>query len=100
MGRNLNPYAVWNIPTASKRVNTVELIQRGTVSMTVSTTTATITSVDTAKSTLAFLGMNTGVNSLLYFPLLTLTNGTTITLGRGTTDTSATTVNFEVYTRP
>lgn len=75
----------------------IKSIQRGTIAIASGTSnTATITSVDTAKSILFKLGeysTETGINNVL--TALALTNATTITATRGSS-TGTTTVGYQV----
>lgn len=85
------------IPSSSK----IKSIQRGTISMTGSATsgTATITSVDTTKSELRFMGSsNTDtITDTTAISRVVLTNATTVTANRsGTSPTGTTVVGFEV----
>lgn len=56
-------------------------IQRGTISLTGLSATATITSVDTTKTELRYLGSH-GVTNAVDYASITLTNATTITANR------------------
>ena len=71
--------------------------QRGTVTMSgVSTNTATISSVTTTRSRLAYLGdYNDQNNTSFAMSILALTNATTITATRGAA-TGAVTTSYEV----
>ena len=76
----------------------IKSIQRGTIAITsASSNTATITSVDTAKTELRLLGYsvnNTGTQQ--HVPRITLTNATTVTATRDTSAGDTTTVSFEL----
>jgi hypothetical protein len=85
----------------------IKSIQRGTITIAASATTgtATITSVDTAKSMCLFLGFTTtwdfasadNWRASRLFPRVALTNGTTVTATRNSSDSTATvTVSYEV----
>ena len=65
----------------------------------VTTATATVSSVNTAKSLLTFLGFNTAQLTNDYNPSLVLTNSTTITATRANTGASNTTVSWELVER-
>lgn len=88
-----------SVPTAGP-VSQIKRIQRGTISLVGASTTATITSVDTAKSVVSFLGQsNTGSTADHpngYFMRLTLTNATTVTADRGGTGAITPVVSFQV----
>lgn len=76
----------------------IKSIQRGTIAISSATSnTATITSVDTAKTELRVLGYT--VNSAgdqQYVPRVVLTNATTITATRVANDSISTTVSWEL----
>lgn len=79
----------------------IKNIQRGTIAITGSDTsnTATITSVNTAKSDIDFLGTEHSAGDATDFGRVALTNATTVTATRATggAPTSATTtVGFQV----
>ena len=81
----------------------INSVQYGTVTIASGATsgTATITSVDTSKSVLGFLGFTTAVDSSgvqnRVFPRITLTNATTVTATRDTSDPGkSVTVSFVV----
>lgn len=85
----------------------INSVQYGTVTIAGSsaTGTATITSVDTSKAVLGFLGFTTtldtsggsAVHQNRMFPMITLTNATTVTATRNSSDPSDTvTVSFVV----
>ena len=80
----------------------INSVQYGTVTIASGATsgTATITSVDTSKSVLGFLGFTTAVDSSVQnrvFPRITLTNATTVTATRDSSDpVKAVTVSFVV----
>ena len=70
----------------------VRSVQYGTITAAGSSNTATITSVNTAKSVVNFLGMTNGVTDTpggtsiaigAFYGRLTLTNATTVTCARG-----------------
>jgi len=84
-------------PTGARAIKS---IQRGTISMTsVITATATVSSVNTAKSLLTFLGFNTAQLTNDYNPSIVLTNSTTITATRVNTGSYNTTVSWELVER-
>lgn len=84
-------------PTGDRAVKS---IQRGIISMTsVTTATATVSSVNTAKSLLTFLGFNTAQLTNDYNPSIVLTNSTTITATRVNNGASNTTVSWELVER-
>jgi hypothetical protein len=78
-------------------VSAVKSIQRGTIVIGngVSTNTATITAVVTAKSEVRFLGVSCDQATADHHARVALTNSTTVTATR-TTTTDATTVGYEV----
>ena len=81
--------------------NRIKSIQRGTITIPVNTksATATIASVNTAKTELRMLGFtNNGQISGGIFPKISLTSSTTITATRGGDSTSygTTTVSWEL----
>lgn len=65
----------------SYATSVIKSIQRGTISITGTSATATITSVSTAKSAVAFLGFQSNSYSI-DAPSVTLTNATTVTATR------------------
>ena len=76
----------------------VKSVQTGTILMSgVTSNTATISSVNTAKSVVLFGGWTTDntSGSLLFAPYLTLTNATTVTATRSTIS-NTTTVSYTV----
>lgn len=77
----------------------VKSVQTGTIVITATnlTNTATISSVNTAKSVVLFGGWTTDNNSgtLVFAPYLTLTNATTVTATRSNTS-NTTTVSYTV----
>jgi hypothetical protein len=84
-------------PTGARAIKS---IQRGTISMTsVTTATATVSSVNTAKSLLTFLGFNTAQGTNDYNPSIVLTNSTTITATRVNNGSYNTTVSWELVER-
>lgn len=85
-------------PTGGRAIKSV---QRGTLTMSSgsATGTATVTSVDTSKSELTFLGVTNGTASPwsnLAVPRLALTNATTITATRGFAVTETLTLSWEL----
>ncbi len=85
-------------PAAGRAIKSV---QRGTLTMSSgsATGTATITSVDTAKAELTYLGATYGTSSgwtSIALPRLNLTNATTITATRGFAITETVTVSWEI----
>lgn len=78
----------------------MQTIQRGTIAIAggSSSNTASITSVDTTRSVVVFLGFSTdnNANGGDGFGRLTLTNATTVTANRGNTNNNCT-VSFEVW---
>ncbi|HMM52296.1 MAG TPA: hypothetical protein PKD87_11850 [Burkholderiaceae bacterium] len=75
----------------------IKSIQRGTISLTSGTTSAsaTISSVNTAKATLTYLGNSVGDSPATVQARIALTNATTVTATRSATSTSAA-VSYEV----
>lgn len=82
---------------ASGVINT---IQRGTIAVDSATSnTATVTSVNTAKSFVNYVGFSTDFAVATYdtaYPRITLTNATTVTATKGSNAATATTVGYEV----
>jgi hypothetical protein len=78
----------------------IKSIQRGTISIGngVTTQTATVTSVDTTKSQLNFLGCYTADTAITALASVVLTNATTIT-GQRSSNTSTTVVSWELIER-
>lgn len=75
----------------------IKSIQRGVISVgTTGTGTATVTTVDTTKTELRFLGC--GLTAVGDFPILVLTNATTVTATRQTTGVT-TQVSWELTER-
>lgn len=76
---------------------TFKSVQRGVINIATAATTATATiaSVDAAKSELRFLGSSTDNNAVTQLAHLTLTNATTVTATRGIS-TSNSYASFEV----
>lgn len=76
----------------------VRSIQRGTIAIANPSTsnTATITSVDTAKSIVNNLGWTTSSGGSVDFARVALTNSTTVTANATPTSTVTTTVSYEV----
>lgn len=76
----------------------IKSIQRGTIAISsAASNTATITSVDTAKSELRALGYTvSSAGDQQYVPRITLTNATTITANRIASDSITTTVSWEI----
>ena len=73
----------------------IRSIQYGTVSMAgVLSNTTTITAVTVARTMLLHLGQECALDNLLMSARITLTNSTTITATRGTSDAAATSVSF------
>lgn len=92
------------VSTWGRRFSATSLVQRGTVAMAGSNNnTATITSIDTAQSSVKHLGGNgaIGGNSAQDWSFrLELTNATTVTFTRSTTDGTTYTVGYAVRSRP
>jgi hypothetical protein len=88
----------WTLIGPSK----IKSIQRGTISMvSANSATATITSVNTAKTELRFLGYSSNKVSgeewtPRYSTRLALTNATTVTATRNSTSIATTVVSYEV----
>jgi hypothetical protein len=82
----------------------IKSIQRGTITIPANATsaTATITSVNTSKTMINFLGYNhdtayTSYSPNIVVPRITLTNSTTVTATKGTSHfASVTIVSYEV----
>jgi hypothetical protein len=77
----------------------INSIQRGTIVISgASSATATITSVATSKTHLAFLGFHgqSGFSIDAFFPRIELTNATTVTANRTYGGSESTTVSYEV----
>lgn len=84
---------------STSKTGIIKSIQRGTIAMSSSeiTKTATVNSVDTAKSVLNFLGSSCDtLNGGPGFIRLSLTNSTTVTADRGIHGSSAATASYEV----
>ena len=74
----------------------IKSIQRGTISLSGTTSaSATISSVNTAKATLTYLGNSVGDSPATVQARIALTNATTVTATRSATSTSAA-VSYEV----
>lgn len=86
MARNVHP-----VP------GSIKSIQRGVISIAnaTSSATATITSVNTSKAVLSFLGAEATADDVRQLPFLTFTNATTITATRSST-TGNQQVSFQV----
>ena len=76
----------------------IRSVQRGTIFLSgVASNTATITVVNTAKSFVNYLGMNTNVSDDQTLPIVSLTNGTTVTATREDAAASGgTTTSYQV----
>jgi hypothetical protein len=77
----------------------IKSIQRGTITIAGNNTsaTATISSVNTSKSMVSFLGSNTGGSGLFLLGRVGLTNATTVTATKHSTEgVSETVVSYEV----
>lgn len=76
----------------------VKSVQRGVISITGTNTsaTATITSVDTAKAELHFIGNTNNTISSNSAARIVLTNSTTITATRASATTATTTITWEI----
>lgn len=89
----------WVPTTFSGGGSTIKAIQRGTITIATSTSsaTATITSVDTAKTEVRFLGgsgVSTGGSA--HVPRIVLTNSTTITASVVTNSSGSTVLSWEL----
>lgn len=79
------------------RARVTRSVQYGSVVLNGTTSnTATITSVDTSKSELGFLGFESDTNDIKTSPRITLTNATTVTATRNAGAGSITSVHFVV----
>lgn len=89
-------YTVWELPSSVLNSS----VKRGTIAMTSQTSnTATITSVNTAKSFVTWCGFRMGLSSRpagINFPSLELTNGTTVTDRMNTSNATTNTSSYEV----
>jgi hypothetical protein len=80
----------------------IKSIQRGTIAITGSNATATISPVNTSKSMVSFLGFTTSINDDTIppnriFPLVNLSDSTTVYAARSSTYTNTTiTVSYEI----
>jgi 3-oxoacyl-(acyl-carrier-protein) synthase len=88
MKSGATPAQMWSqVPTANKIVSVIKSIQRGTISMTGASATATVTAVVLAKSVVLWGGSDFNVaggytDATDAFAKMVLTNTTTVTTSR------------------